>query len=154
MTKKRVKKYRPKPVLVDPIKYALMSCRTMSSFKDGLNTLKIRHYAAWQKLADGKADLNDVNLIVQTLNNCQAFHQMGFGADCYDIVKSAQKAVAGVARRGKDALVFTPTNEEIEAIRLGIELHEAQLDVATVKDFERAEAIVKETIRNKRADEI
>jgi hypothetical protein len=41
-----------------------------------------------------------------------------------------------------------------DATKKGGELHEAQLDVATFKDFERAEAIVKETIRNKRADEI
>jgi len=59
-----------------------------------------------------------------------------------------------VGKRGLDTDKFALEPDEAEALNEAMELHDAQLEIITVGDMDRAVRIVHEEIRNKRATPI
>ena len=65
-------------------------------------------------------------------------------------IRAGQDALLAVARR--ERFILKP--EELNALNLAMEVHDAQLDVCTVVQLERAIDIVQEDIIHKRARSI
>jgi hypothetical protein len=67
------------------------------------------------------------------------------------VVGSGLVALRTLAKRGaQSGGRFILKADEMTAMNLVIELHDAQMDVITIKDMERAIALVNEEWRNKR----
>ncbi len=135
-------KYRPKPVFVNPLAYVLESVRPAAQHPGILLDLKIRNHAALASLTQGKATRDDIDILIAAVNMTEALYRLGFGREYNDVVFQGLNALRSVGKRGADTGRFILRSEEMQALNLVIELHDAQLDLCTVKDMERAIAIV------------
>lgn len=138
MTKPRKKKYRPRPVLVNPLGYVLESITPVAAHESYLVDLRIKNHAALAELTQGKATKREMDVLINASNMTDALMRMGFGRDYAEVLFKGQNALLAVARRGVDTNRFVLRAEEMNAINTLFELHDAQLDVMVVKDIERA----------------
>lgn len=116
-------------------------------------TLKIKNYDALDALRLGKATRHDMDVLVNVVNMAEAFAMCDkkFADDFYQLISDAQTALLEVCNRGKDRNHFVCRASELEAIRDVMELHDAQLDIATVKEMEQAYKMVQTVIERKKA---
>lgn len=142
-------KYRPRPVF-NTINFVLEGMRPVRNHPAFVNLL-IRNHAAATALAQGKATRDDLDDLIGMNNIVHALIGMGFGAEHADVAEQGKAALICIARRGLDLGRFVPTGPELTAINALIELHDAQLDVITVSDMEKAIGTVFKTISNKKA---
>ena len=74
-----------------------------------------------------------------------------FGKDWSAEIRAGQDALLAVARRGLARGRFVCRAEELVAINLILEIHDAQLDQSTVQDMERALEIVEKDQKHGKA---
>ena len=83
-------------------------------------------------------------------NMAEAFAHQGIGAEWNAEIRAGEDAILAVARRDK----WVCKAGELNAIRELMDVHDAQLEVVTVSQVEKALAHIKEVKRNKRARRI
>lgn len=141
------KKYRPKPVRTDTITYVLSGIRPFANVTYG-TTLRIKNHDALDKLRRGVADKETIDILIGTYNVAEGLVRQNIGDEYREELRAGQDALLAVARRGGN---FILKSEELNALNLAMEVHDAQLDVCTVVELERAIDIVQEDIIHKRA---
>ena len=141
------KKYRPKPVRTDTITYVLSGIRPFANVTYG-TTLRIKNHDALDKLRRGVADKETIDILIGTYNVAEGLVRQNIGDEYREELRAGQDALLAVARRGGN---FILKSEELNALNLAMEVHDAQLDVCTVVELERAIDIVQEDITHKRA---
>ena len=131
-------KYRPKPILQNPIGYVMEMVATVTSHKEYLTTLRIKNHGALAAITQGKATKSDIDLIIAAFNITEALFRRGFGTDYKREVAAGQIALRAVAARGAESGRFILKAEEMNALNDLMVLHDAQLDVISVLDLEQA----------------
>lgn len=150
---KKRSKYRPKGVRLDAMRYVLDGLRPVASH-DAVVTLRLRNHGAMAALTKGEAVRGDLDVLISSLNMTEALYRMGVGREYFGVVRAGLEALRSVGSRGVDSGRFILKSQEMVALNEAMELHDAQLDVITVKEMERAMELVFEEIRNKRATPI
>ncbi len=143
-------KYKPRPVILDPMSYVQSGMKTLSQVVGELVRLKIRNHDALLALVQGKATFEHMLTLTEAGNMTQAFAYQGIGNEWAKEISSGEDALLAVAQRSK----WVCRASELAAIRELLEVHDAQLDVVTVSQIEKAFAHIRETIRHKRAKTI
>lgn len=136
-------KYRPKPVLVNPLGYVIESMTPVTKHDHFLLDLKIKNSESMVSLMQGRATKADMDILIAMSNVTEALHQMGFGKEYQDVCVGGRIAILKIIDRARQHGRFTPTGPEIQLLNLLMELHDAQMDVITVRDIEKALALVK-----------
>jgi len=144
-------KYRPKPVLVNPLGYVLESMKPVAYHDQYLVELKIKNNQALIALLQGKAVHDDMDILIAMSNVTEALCQLGFGEEHKSITVDGREAIIGIAHRFTSLKRFTPTGLEIQALNLLMELHDAQMDVITVKVMDEAVNLAKKQIIHRQA---
>jgi len=93
-------------------------------------------------LAQGQATKEDFNRLISAANVVEALYLMGFGTEYKAEMDAGQAALIEVAQRQHKLGKFVLKADELQALNLLMELHDAQLEVITVKDLERAIKLV------------
>ena len=150
---KKRSKYRPKGVRLDAMRYVLDGLRPVASH-DAVVTLRLRNHGAMAALTKGEATRADLDILIGSLNMTEALYRMGVGREYFAVVRAGLEALRSVGGRGVGTGRFVLKSQEMVALNEAMELHDAQLDVITVKEMERALDMVAEEIRNKRATPI
>lgn len=140
---RKIKKYKPKPVILDPISFMMSSVQLISSFQSKFVTMKIKTHAAMTNLVQGKATKFDIDMLINTLNVTEALYRMGFGTEYKDVVKGGLDALYDVASRGASSNKFILYPEEMNALNEVMDIHDAQLEVITVRDLDKAIELVR-----------
>lgn len=135
-------KYRPKGVRLDTMAYIKEGMTPIAQHGGYLMTVKIRNHAAMAVLTKGEATRQDIDLLIEAVNICEALYRLGFGREYKDTVKEGMEALLAVGRRGLASGRFILTGPEMTALNLLMELHDAQLDLCTIKDMEQAIELV------------
>lgn len=135
-------KYRPKPVLQNPLGYVLESLTPIAKHDSVLVELKVKNHYAMAMLTQGKANRKDIDVLIASVNMTEALFRLGFGTDYRTVIDAGLSALLAVAVRGKDTDRFILRSEEMKALNEVMELHDAQLDICTVKDIENGIKIV------------
>jgi len=143
------KKYRPKPIRTDTITYVLSGIRPFANVTYG-TTLRIKNHDALDKLRKGEADKQTIDILIGTYNVAEGLVRQGIGDEYREELRAGQDALLAVARR--ERFILRP--QELTALNLAMEVHDAQLDVCTVVELERAIDIVQEDVIHKRARSI
>ena len=142
--------YRPKPQLPNPVAWIINGFKPIS--QAGIVNVQIKNHNAIDALRKGIADREDMDTIIEALNIAEALQRIGIGDEYKDELRSAQDALYAVSRRGIDREYrFVLKAQELAAINLGMEIHDAQIEVTTVEQMEKAIDIVKSEIKNRRA---
>lgn len=141
-------RYRPKPVALNVVHYVLENISPVAKHESYLVDLKIKNSLAMQALLHGRADRGDMDALVAMSNVVEALVHLGFGKEYRDVSVAGRKAIVDIVVRSVKLLRYTPTGTEIQALNALMELHDAQMDVITVKDMENAIKYAKSLMRS------
>jgi len=144
-------KYRPKGVMINHVAYVLEGFAPIAKHTSQLLTLKLKAHAALTALLQGTATAAHMGTIVDMYNMVEALHKMGFGEEYADCVEAGMAAVVEVVKRQHKIGKYVPTGPEIQALNRLIELHDAQMDVVTVREVDRAIRLAKKEVVSGRA---
>lgn len=144
-------KYKPKGVRVDAVNWVLSGLKPFATV-DYSTTLRIKNHAAMDLLRKGDATIADIDVLIGAFNMCEAYIMLRpeLGADWKDEIGAGLDALHAVGKRGVESGRFILKAEELKAMNLVMEIHDAQLDNTTVNDMERAMDIVTKEYRAKR----
>ena len=151
MSKPR-KKYKPKGVRLDAITWVINGFRNISETGDAVLHLKIKNHESLECLRKGEATRLDIDAIISAFNIAEALARMQIGDDYAKEIKAGQDALLAVAKRGvsrDDRFVLKA--EELTAINLVLEIHDAQLEITTIGELEKAMDIVTKEIKMRKA---
>jgi len=140
-------KYRPKHVLLNPVGFVLENISPVASHASFMLDLKIKNHGAMDSLTKGKAKHTDIDMLISMVNMTEAFSRLGFGKDYSDVVRDGLQALRDVGKRGAATGNFVLKAHEMNALNTVMELHDAQMDVVTLKDMDAAIALVREEYR-------
>jgi hypothetical protein len=76
-------------------------------------------------------------------NMTEALHKLGKGSEYGDLVQRGRNTLIEVVTRGAQRGTYTLRAEEMRTLNELMELHDAQLEICTVKDIERGINLVK-----------
>lgn len=143
-------KYRPKGVIMDTMTWIRAGMKKLDEISAG-TTLKIRNHDAMNNLRLGQATRQEIDAIIDAMNVAEALADQGIGEDWKPEIRAAQDALLTLARRGvANGMRFIAKGEELKALNLCMEVHDAQLEVVTVKQLELAMDDVLERLRLKK----
>jgi hypothetical protein len=130
------KKYRPRPIIADPIRYVTAAVRPAPEAAQ-LKT-KIGIHMAMAKITKGEGDKDDWQEVANALNLSLILAEMGYGQEYVQTVVMGQAAMTLLRDRFKATGKAILRGEEMRAINEALEVHDGQIELATVKDIERA----------------
>lgn len=146
--KKPRKKYRPRARGdFDPIAYVLSGFSRLVDNNSEAVTLRIRNHAALEAIVKGEGTHDDVAIVLGAMDIALALVEQGLGGEYVDALVEAYHALRALAWRGVERGRFVCTGPEIVSINLAMEVHDAQLDAATVRDVETALAACQKLAR-------
>ena len=76
------------------------------------------------------------------VNVTEALYRLGFGEDYGEVVQQGLDALHDVGQRGLQTGRFILKAHEMSHLNLVMDLHDAQMEVITIKDMERAVDLV------------
>jgi hypothetical protein len=129
-------KYRPKGVRLDNMAWVQSGLRRVEDVSASA-TIKIRNHDAMNTLRLGNATKAEIDIIIAALNIAEALARQGVGSDWLPELRAAQDALLTLARRGLTSR-FIVRADELTALNLAMEIHDAQLEAVTVKQLETA----------------
>ena len=147
-------KDKPKGVRLDVMGYVKENITPVMHHDSFARDLLLANHGALTDLTQGRATKDTLNILISALNVTESLWRLGFGKEYRNVVDDGLRALRTVGKRGLESGKFILRSEEMEALNMAMELHDAQLEVITVRDMERALHIVQEEMRNKRATPI
>ena len=143
-------KYRPRAILINTLGYVIEGMTPVAKYDTYLVDLKIKNHLAMTTLTKGLATRNDIDTLIATANITEALYRLGFGREYANVVSEGLDALRDVGRRGIETNKFILRSTEMNALNLMMELHDAQMDLITVKEMDKAIALVKEEFRQRK----
>ena len=140
-------KYRPKGLIMNPIAYVMEGMTPVAKHDSYLIDLKIKNHGAMSTLTQGHATRKEIDVLIAMANICEALFRMGFGREYDDVVRIGSDALYAVGKRGAETGRFILKSQEMNALNDLMELHDAQMDVITIRDMEKAIKMVDEEYR-------
>ena len=147
-------RYKPRPMLANPVAFVCESVKPLAQHADHLIELKIKHHAAMAELTQGRAVRSDLDSLIAMSNMTEAMCRLGFGQAYRAIATAGQHALLAVCSRGAASGRFILRAEEMSALNDLLELHDAQMDIATVGDIDRALKLIERERRAGRMERI
>lgn len=138
---------------MNPIAYVMESMTPVAKHASYLIDLKIRNHAAMTALTRGMATKTDMDDLIAMANISEALSRLGFGQEYADVTRAGLDAIHEVGKRGMADPTkpkFILRSSDMKALNELMELHDAQMDVITIKDMERAIDIVNEEFRQRK----
>ena len=143
-------KYRPKGLIMNPMAYVIEGMTPVAKHDSYLIDLKIKNHGAMTALTQGQATRKEIDVLIAMANICEALFRMGFGTEYDDVVRLGSDALYAVGRRGVETGRFILRAEEMTALNTLMDLHDAQMDVITIRDMEHAIKVVDAEYRAKK----
>jgi hypothetical protein len=145
-------KYKPRGVRLDNLSWIVAGMKKVGSLPTAGVSLKLKNHEALDSILKGIGTRDHVDVLIAAVNMAEAMIRIrdDLGRDWAEEIRAAQDALFTMAKRGveKDSFVFT--GPEMTAVKLVMDIHDAQLDNCFVKEMERALDIVAEEVRLKK----
>jgi hypothetical protein len=143
-------KYRPRELIVNTMGYVLEGMAPVAKHNSYFVDLKIKNHGALTALTRGVATRKDIDVLIMAVKMVEALYRLGFGRDYLPEVCAGLDALYEVGVRGAESSRFVLKAWEMDALNVVMELHDAQLEVITVKDMGAAFKLVIEDFKQKR----
>jgi hypothetical protein len=149
---KKKSKYKPRGVRYDNLSWILAGMKKVGSLPTAGVALKLKNREALDSILTGHGTKDHVDVLISAVNMSEALIRIRdeLGMDWKDEIKAAQDAIYTMGKRGIERERFAFTGPEMTAVKLVMDLHDAQLDDCSVKEMEQALFIVNEEIRLKK----
>ena len=145
-------KYKPKGVRLDVATWVINGFKPVAATGSAVLDLKIKNHSALEALRTGQAKRYDIDSIISALNVSEALSRLGIGHEYKDEIKEGQDALLELSRRGinREERVVAKASE-LTAINYVMELHDAQLEITTIAQLEKALDMVVLEIKSRKA---
>jgi hypothetical protein len=145
-------KYKPKGVRLDAVNWVLAGMRKVGTLPTAGVGLKLKNHEALDSIMKGQGTRAHVDVLIHAVNMAEALIRIrdDLGADWATEIRAAQDAIFTMAKRGVEKNRFAFTGPEMTAVRVVMDVHDAQLDDCSVKEMEKALELVNEEIRLKK----
>jgi hypothetical protein len=145
-------KYKPRGVRADNMSWIIAGMKKVGTLPTAGVALKLKNHEALDSILKGHGTRDHVDILIAAMNMSEALVRIRdeLGLDWKTEIRAAQDALFTMARRGVEKDRFAFTGPEMTAVRLVMDIHDAQLDDCTVKEMETALAIVAEEVRLKK----
>lgn len=156
------KKYKPRRVLLNPMEFVraklieeTLRAQPLNALEGQLTYTQTVNYQAFAAVRTGKATRKDVDLLVAVANMTGALAQLfQVGIEYMDEIKALQASILSMARRGAHNDRFVFTGLEMQAVSVGMEVHDAQLEVIQVKELDEAINHINKAVRAGKASSL
>lgn len=140
-------KYKPRAVLANPVAWVLEGMTPVAHHDSYLIDLKIKNHGAMAALTQGRATRIEIDALIAMSNVIEALWTLGFGTEYEDVIVAGQAALIEVGRRGLTTGKFILRASEMTALNELMELHDAQMDVITIRDMDQALTVVNKRVK-------
>ena len=149
---KKKSKYKPRGVRYDNLSWIIAGMKKVGSLPTAGVALKLKNHEALDSILTGQGTREHVDVLISAVNMSEAMIRIRdeLGMDWKEEIKAAQDAIYTMGKRGIERERFAFTGPEMTAVKLVMDLHDAQLDDCSVKEMEQALFIVNEEIRMKK----
>jgi len=145
-------KYKPKGVRLDAINWVVTGMTKVSAKESEYVTMHLKNMSALDSLAKGTANKKEMDIIIGVINVAEALCELGVGSEYHQLVLDASSALYDVCKRSfhiNDR--FICRGSELSAIKLGYEVHDAQMETTTIGMLDKALDVIEKTIRAQKA---
>ena len=146
-------KYKPKGVRLDNLSWIKAGFAKVGTLPKAGIELKLKNHEALDSIMRGEGTRDHVDALIAAFNIAEALYKVNpdLGLDYAQEIKHSQDAIFTMSRRGLEKGRFLFSGPEMQTIRHGMEIHDAQLDEANVREMEQALDLVAKIILNKQA---
>jgi hypothetical protein len=142
--------YKPKGIRLDAVNWVLSGLKSVASVGDALIVLKAKNHSALTEVCQGRANRDQIDVLIAALNMCEAYAVHGKGSDWSVEIRQAQDALYDMSLRGMNTEKFLFRGPEMQAVNLAMEIHDQQLEQSTVQELEKmTDFVVKQIILKK-----
>jgi hypothetical protein len=138
--------YRPKPALNNNLLYILTGNLLVTTATETITRVKVANHGAMDSLVKGKGTGTDIVALGHMLTTAEALAKHNLGRDWLPELTAARDALNDLTIRSGN---FVMRANEIKALNIAIEVHDAQLENCTIKQLEDAIHAAKNAIRHK-----
>lgn len=142
------KKYTPRPVLANPISYVLTGFKPVRGAD--ADRIKIISHGSMHALTTGTGTRADWELICNALNVAVVLAERDIGGEYIEQIRNAMIAHAQCGKRLFKGGTLGYTGEQMSVVNFALDVHDAQVDIATIGDMEFAHLEVKKRLRDKK----
>lgn len=145
-------RYKPRGVRADNMSWIIAGMKKVGTLPTAGVALKLKNHEALDSILTGEGTKAHLDVLIAAVNICEALVRIrdDLGVDWATEIRAAQDAIYTMGRRGVEKDRFAFTGPEMTAVKLVMDVHDAQLDDCTVKEMEQALFIVNEEIRLKK----
>ena len=145
-------KYKPKGVRLDTMNWVVTGMTKVSAKESAYVTMHLKNISALDSLAKGTANKKEIDIVIGVINVAEALCELGVGSEYHQIVLSASSALYDVCKRSFEINDrFICRGKELSAIKLGYEVHDAQMEITTIGMLDKALDVIDRTIREQKA---
>lgn len=144
---RRNKKYRPKHVARNVLTAVFGGMS--GDHVEHLRLIQIRSHKALADMAQGAGTREGWDLLVGAINMANVMCEQGIGNEGRAITIKARDALLEIGKRIVTKNLVVLKGDELNAIRIGLEWHDAQLENVRAIDVERAYQEVERRIKNR-----
>jgi len=145
-------KYKPKGVRLDTMNWVVTGMTKVSAKESAYVTMHLKNMSALDSLAKGTANKKEIDIVIGVINVAEALCELGVGSEYHQIVLDASSALYDVCKRSFDINDrFICRGSELSAIKLGYEVHDAQMEATTIGMLDKALDVIDKTIRAQKA---
>jgi hypothetical protein len=150
---KKRSNYKPRGVRYDNLSWIIAGMKKVGTLPTAGVALKLKNHAALDSILKGQGTRDHVDVLIAAVNMSEALMRVrdDLGKDWAKEIRDSQDAIFTMGRRGVEKNKFAFTGPEMNAVKLVMDLHDAQLDDCSVREMEQALFIVEEVIRMKKA---
>ena len=145
-------KYKPKGVRIDAMKWVIVGMTKVSAKESEYVTMHLKNMSALDSLAKGTANKKEIDICIGVINVAEALCELGVGSEYHQLVLDASSALYDVCKRSFEINDrFICRGSELAAIKLGYEVHDAQMEITTIGMLDKALDVIDKTIRAQKA---
>lgn len=140
--------YKRRPQLINPVQWVLEGMTPMRHNSEAV-AIKIRNHQAMVDMINGDAGQQEFSVIDTAMLMAGGLAQVNpgkLGRHLMPEIDAAIMASLAMHRRAKAKGVYRFTGPEMQAINLGMEIHDQQLDTCTLDELHKAVVLVKPVI--------
>jgi hypothetical protein len=139
-------KYRPKPVIANPIEFVITGNNPIATHDTYLVDLKLVNHNAVTCVLRGEATKSHINSLIAMHNICEAIRRMIKHRKITDLpieldaatLIFGKAALLDLASRGASTGQWICTQPEIQALNDLMQMHDEMMELITVRHFEMA----------------
>lgn len=144
------KKYKPKTLYYNNIDVAINRAALIGD--SGKVQIQIINHAALLNLGQGKATLSDLKRLTAAINMSDAMQHIKLGTQYAEYVEIARHTILTIA--GTQSEPYSASHAEMLSLRQWLELHDAQLDIASNGDILACQDLINSHIRSGNVDRV